>query len=214
VGSFLNVASRAFPAESVVTPNSYCPPAWPIRWYDNTPLMSYLLLHGGGVGAAGRRDLSPIPRQVEIITAKPAGCGMGTIWPQVGLRQSALLCTLLVVLIFTDLTFAKSHTSHHSGPRGLLLSLLAPVDDRPLAWLSPQVSECLCKAGLPALRCSVRCRIWLGLFLWWAGFRKAATQGRFRIWRCDPHGNGGHLSWSPLTYATILRWFSWLAPSR
>ncbi|MEW6530314.1 MAG: prepilin peptidase [Thermodesulfobacteriota bacterium] len=48
VGSFLNVVIVRLPAgESVVTPRSKCP--WcghPIRWYDNIPMVSYLVLNG------------------------------------------------------------------------------------------------------------------------------------------------------------------------
>ena len=45
-GSFLNVCISRLPArESIVTPRSHCPSCLePIRWYDNVPLLSWVLL--------------------------------------------------------------------------------------------------------------------------------------------------------------------------
>jgi len=48
VGSFLNVCICRLPkGESIITPRSHCPQCQTlIRFYDNIPLLSYLLLHG------------------------------------------------------------------------------------------------------------------------------------------------------------------------
>jgi len=48
VGSFLNVCIYRLPrGESIITPGSHCPHCQtPIRFYDNIPLVSYLLLNG------------------------------------------------------------------------------------------------------------------------------------------------------------------------
>jgi leader peptidase (prepilin peptidase) / N-methyltransferase len=48
VGSFLNVCIRRLPKEeSVIKPSSHCPHCKkPLSWYDNIPLLSYLLLRG------------------------------------------------------------------------------------------------------------------------------------------------------------------------
>ena len=49
VGSFLNVVIYRVPAEkSVVTPGSHCGCGQPIRWFDNIPVLSWLLLRGRG----------------------------------------------------------------------------------------------------------------------------------------------------------------------
>jgi len=48
IGSFLNVCSLRWPVdESVVSPGSRCPKCHePVRWYDNVPVLSWLILRG------------------------------------------------------------------------------------------------------------------------------------------------------------------------
>jgi leader peptidase (prepilin peptidase)/N-methyltransferase len=48
IGSFLNVCSLRWPAdESVISPGSRCPRCEePVRWYDNIPVLSWMLLRG------------------------------------------------------------------------------------------------------------------------------------------------------------------------
>ena len=47
IGSFLNVVILRLPREeSIVTPGSRCVCGAPIRWHDNIPVLSWLLLHG------------------------------------------------------------------------------------------------------------------------------------------------------------------------
>ncbi len=68
LGSFLNVCIYRLPrSQSIVVPRSYCPQCGRfIRWYDNVPVLSFLLLKG-----QCRNCHQPIPLQyplVELLT--------------------------------------------------------------------------------------------------------------------------------------------------
>src|SRR5574341_1252629 len=69
VGSFLNVCIRRIPeGKSVVHPPSHCPNCKaPIAFYDNIPLLSYVILVGR-CRACGER-ISPRYFVVELLTA-------------------------------------------------------------------------------------------------------------------------------------------------
>ena len=69
IGSFLNVCIHRMPlGESIVRPRSHCPKCKKtIAWYDNIPLLSYLILR-----ARCRHCRAPIHFRyflVELITA-------------------------------------------------------------------------------------------------------------------------------------------------
>ena len=68
IGSFLNVCIGRIPAgESVVSPGSRCPSCrTPIAWYDNVPVVSYVLL--GGRCRKCRRPISLRYPVVELVT--------------------------------------------------------------------------------------------------------------------------------------------------
>jgi leader peptidase (prepilin peptidase)/N-methyltransferase len=69
VGSFLNVVIHRLPAGmSLVRPGSHCPACnKPIRWFDNVPILSWLLLRGRCRDCGTR--ISPRYLVVEAITA-------------------------------------------------------------------------------------------------------------------------------------------------
>jgi leader peptidase (prepilin peptidase)/N-methyltransferase len=64
IGSFLNVCALRWPVdESVVSPASRCPKCGePVRWFDNVPLISWLLLRG-----KCRHCLAPISIQYPLV---------------------------------------------------------------------------------------------------------------------------------------------------
>jgi leader peptidase (prepilin peptidase)/N-methyltransferase len=137
-GSFLNVCIARLPrGESVVRPRSHCPRCGHlIRWYDNIPLLSYLILRGHCRDC--RAPISPVYPLVEALTAAV----LVLTFRQYGLGPEfikfALLGMLLIVLIFTDLLARRlPHVTTGLGiALGMLFSLIIPVDGRPLAWVA------------------------------------------------------------------------------
>jgi leader peptidase (prepilin peptidase)/N-methyltransferase len=105
LGSFLNVCTLRWPTDaSVVRPPSHCPACgYTIRWYDNVPVVSYLILRGR-CRACGV-FISPQYPLVELAT--------GLIWAgaflQSGLSvesvRGALFLTLLLGIAVSDARF-------------------------------------------------------------------------------------------------------------
>ena len=68
IGSFLNVCIYRIPAgKSVVRPGSHCACGQPIRWHDNIPILSWLLLRGHA-RCCGRPFSVRYPA-IELLTA-------------------------------------------------------------------------------------------------------------------------------------------------
>lgn len=102
-GSFANVVIWRLPrGESLVSPGSHCPRCGrPIRWYDNVPVVSWLVLRGRC------RDCGePIKWRYPLVEALSAA-----LWALAGVRFGATAATaaavvlfyLLLVLTFIDL---------------------------------------------------------------------------------------------------------------
>jgi leader peptidase (prepilin peptidase) / N-methyltransferase len=120
VGSFLNVVAARLPERrSIVVPRSACASCGtPIAWYDNVPLISYLLLRGRCRSCGARIGL--ISPAVELTTAGlVSGCIVAF---GVSLRAAAatLFCAALVVVTATDLT-------HRIVPNRVVLPAAAVV---------------------------------------------------------------------------------------
>jgi len=103
VGSFLNVCIVRIPkGDSIVHPASHCPSCKkPIRFYDNVPLLSYLLLRGR-CHSCGER-ISPRYFFVELLM----GCLSVALYYQFGLSLAFLVSFIfvasLIVISFIDL---------------------------------------------------------------------------------------------------------------
>ena len=104
VGSFLNVCIGRLPeGESVVTPRSRCPSCRkPIAWYDNIPVLSYLVL-GGRCRNCGARISLRYPL-IEMATGALFVLQALAWGHDLPLLLSRLLFTALLVVLFgTDL---------------------------------------------------------------------------------------------------------------
>ena len=102
LGSFLNVCVYRWPAEqSVLKPRSRCPSCeQPIRWYDNIPIASYLLL-----GGRCRHCRAAISAQYPFVELVVSLIWLGAVirfGPSVEAARSAIFLTLLLGIALTD----------------------------------------------------------------------------------------------------------------
>jgi leader peptidase (prepilin peptidase)/N-methyltransferase len=103
IGSFLNVVVARLPAnESVVSPRSRCPACrTPIAWYDNLPLLSWLLLR-----ARCRACGAPISARyplVELIGAVAAWMAFARHGPTIAAVAEFSFVAALVTIALIDL---------------------------------------------------------------------------------------------------------------
>jgi leader peptidase (prepilin peptidase)/N-methyltransferase len=103
VGSFLNVCIIRIPKdESVISPPSHCPKCKvPITFYDNIPLISYLVLRGR-CRTCGER-ISPRYFVVELLTAVFALALFDRFGFGISFLASFLFVGALIVISFIDL---------------------------------------------------------------------------------------------------------------
>lgn len=155
IGSFLNVCISRWPAElSVVSPRSRCPRCEkPIAWYDNIPIVSWLVLRGKCRGCG-----LPISVQypfIELVT--------GLIWlvcyleygPSLTALRVAVGATILLGIAVTDL-------KHYVIPdgftvTGFVFAMVMPIiavfvgDERPFAGPWDALIGACASAGLIAI---------------------------------------------------------------
>jgi leader peptidase (prepilin peptidase) / N-methyltransferase len=103
VGSFLNVVIARVPAgESIVRPRSRCPRCRAeIAWYDNVPVISWLLLRG-----RCRRCRAPIALRYPLVELLVAAAALGAFarhGPAWAAVAELVFVALLVALAFIDL---------------------------------------------------------------------------------------------------------------
>ncbi len=115
LGSFLNVCIARWPAEqSVVSPRSRCPRCGnAIAWYDNIPIVSWLLLRAKCRGCA-----LPISWQYPLIELTVALIWVASVWtygPTLTALRIGLAATILLGVLMTDLL-------HYVIPDGFTLT--------------------------------------------------------------------------------------------
>ena len=103
IGSFINVVAARVPVHvSIVAPGSSCPACHSeIAWYDNIPVLSFLLLRGR-CRACGDPIGVKYPL-VELATAVLISCCVLEFGLTVNAAISAVFCAILVALTVTDL---------------------------------------------------------------------------------------------------------------
>ena len=141
LGSFLNVCIVRLPRkQSILLPGSHCPLCkHPIRWYDNVPLVSYLVLRGRCRDCHAR--ISPQYAVVEALTALLLVATFRRFGLSPELVKYSALMMILIVLVFTDLRERRiPHAVTLFGiSLGLVLSFFIQVDDRPIGWLAERL---------------------------------------------------------------------------
>ncbi len=103
IGSFLNVVIHRWPrGRSVVKPRSHCVRCRKtIPWYDNVPVLSYLILRGRCRYCGCRISLRyPL---VELIGGLVFFYFVRTLGPTLPAYKMCALAALLIALVFTDL---------------------------------------------------------------------------------------------------------------
>lgn len=103
VGSFLNVCIYRLPAgKSIVRPASHCPTcAHPIKFYDNIPIIGYLIL--GGKCRHCNERISLLYPAVELLTAVISLLLFRMYGLSLGYLFSFLFVCALIVITFVDL---------------------------------------------------------------------------------------------------------------
>lgn len=122
VGSFLNVMILRLPVDqSIVRPRSRCPKCGkPIAWYDNVPVLSWIVLRG-----RCRHCAQPISVQYPVVEAVTAVLWVGAAWyygPTLGALAAAVFGSLLLGIAITDAKHYLIPDEYTWG--GLLIGLL------------------------------------------------------------------------------------------
>lgn len=143
VGSFLNVCIGRLPlGESVAFPGSRCPTCRrPIAWYDNLPVLSYILL--GGRCRACRASIDIRYPLVEIATAVLFVVAGYVFAPDLVLLTVRLVFTAALITLFgTDLETQR--LPNVITLPGIGLGILASI------WLPPGLLSSVVGAALGA----------------------------------------------------------------
>jgi len=128
VGSFLNVCIYRMPSEkSIVMPRSYCPACkHQIPWYDNIPVLSFILLLGKCRFCKNRISLRYIV--VEVLTALI----FAVIVKELGLNAASIIYMVLscglIIATFIDFEhqIIPDEITYGGMALGLLLSFAFP----------------------------------------------------------------------------------------
>ncbi len=179
IGSFLNVCISRLPQDySVVTPRSHCPRCGAtIAWYDNIPLLSFLLLLG-----RCRACRAPISLRYPLVEFS-TGLLFFWAWQRTGGGWAGvkwcLFAAIVVELIFSDAESRILPDEFTLGGifAGLALAAVVPVPEGLIAWIwrlqAPQSSP-----ALESFIHSCAAAALLAGGLWLMGFAYQRVRGR------------------------------------
>jgi leader peptidase (prepilin peptidase) / N-methyltransferase len=127
IGSFLNVVIYRVPKEeSIVSPGSHCGCGQPIKWYDNVPILSWLLLRGRA-RCCGRRFSVRYPF-VELLTGILFLTCYRSFPPLVALCGAVFLsCLIAATFIDLDHMIIPDVFTIGLAVAGVLLSFWVPA---------------------------------------------------------------------------------------
>jgi len=141
IGSFLNVAIYRVPRKLSVTKprRSFCPKCQAqLTWYDNIPVISWLILLGGKCRSCKTKISGRYPL-VELLSAVAAAA----TYIQYGFTPTGLIIYLvtatLIVISFIDFDF-KIIPNVISLP-GIVIGLLLGVVSHFTGWFDPKVTQ-------------------------------------------------------------------------
>ncbi len=139
IGSFLNVCIHRWPrGRSVVRPRSHCVRCRKlIPWYDNIPLVSYVVL--GGRCRYCRQPISLRYPTVELVTGLLFFYFVHRLGPTAAAAKFCVFSAMLVALAFTDLEKRLLPDEFTLG--GLVVGLI-------FAWFVPVAADADSTAGI------------------------------------------------------------------
>ena len=151
IGSFLNVCIYRWPRDlSVVRPRSACPDCeQPIAWYDNVPVVSYLILRGRcrhcGIRIHWRYPV------VELLTALAFAFFLHRSGLTLEAAKFCIFAAILIALVFSDLETLLLPDELTLGGLaiGLVFAFLVPIPDPTFPPLGT-LGEAVLGATIPA----------------------------------------------------------------
>ena len=124
-GSFLNVVIWRLPrGESLVSPGSACPKCGhPIRWWDNVPVLSWLILRGKcrDCGAPISRRYPAIEFVTGVLFAAVAWWLLSTVAPTLPFAATVLVAVAFLYLAAISIALTLIDLDTHKLPNAIVL---------------------------------------------------------------------------------------------
>lgn len=146
-GSFINVVAYRLPrGESTAYPPSSCPSCGKgIRWYENIPLLSWVLLDGKCSGCGSRIDLRyPVTEFVSGLLFATVACSSGSVFDPSAVLAAGAFLTLYAVSII-DIDHMEVYDS--LGLLALVFALGSGYDPENPEWFVDTAKNALLTGG-------------------------------------------------------------------